>query len=154
MSTFHIKVSKDERVSILISIGLVVVGYLSSVTNCNPGIFARFGSLLVCTGVIFSLKGLPQTLDAVQPIYEREIKNLRDAIESLCTGHKFEEGIRAEMSRKLEPEITALEQKMKRTIFALKKRLLHTEGTIVIVGTLIWGFGDYLVPCIYQLCPK
>ncbi len=154
MSTFDIKISKDEKHSIYASLGLLIGGYVLAVVICDPTMFARFGSLIVCVGVIFGIKGLPQLLDAVQPIYEEQIKQLRDGIESACKGHQFETDIRAAMAENVEPEIVKLEQKMSRTMFSVKNRLLRIEGAIVIIGTLIWGFGDLLVPCVNQFCQK
>ena len=154
MSTFDIKITKDEWHSIYATIGLIVGGYVLAIAICDPDMFARFGALIVCIGVIFSVKGLPQLLDAVQPIFEQETQRLRDAIEAACIGHEFEENIREAMSKTVEPKITELEQKMSRTMFSVKNRLLRIEGAIVIIGTLVWGFGDYLVPCINFFCQK
>jgi hypothetical protein len=154
MSTFDIKISKDEWYSIFASIALFIAGYIFAITICESTMFARFGSLIVCIGVIFSVKGLPQLMDAVQPIYEHQAQLLRDGIKAACDGHEFEEYIRAEMSKAVEPKITELEQKMSRTIYSVKNRLLRIEGAIVIIGTLVWGFGDYIVPCIGYFCQK
>ena len=154
MSTFEIKISKDERHSIYASTGLLLSGYILAIAICDPVMFARFGSLIVCVGVIFGIKGLPQLLDAVQPIYKKEIQKLRDAIDAACNGHEFEAHIRAATAEKVEPEIAKLEQKLSRTLFSVKNRLLRIEGAIVIIGTLVWGFGDWLVPCINQFCQK
>ena len=150
MSTFKVKLSDDELHSIYASIGLCIFGYVLAILIADPIMFARFGSVIVCIGVIFSVKGLPQLLDAVQPIFEEEIQELRNAFEAICNEREVEETIRTPMTE----NITELENKMSRTLFALKKRLLQIEGGIVIIGTLIWGFGDYLVPCIELFCKK
>lgn len=154
MSTYKIKISKDERHSIYASVFLFIFGYALAIGICDPAMFARFGSLIVCIGVIFGVKGLPQQMDAVLPIYEKQIQKLRDFVESSCQEHEFEPHIRHAMAEKVEPEIVDLEQKMKRTMYSLKSRFLKIEGGVVIIGTLVWGFGDYLVPCLNQLCQK
>lgn len=128
MDIYDIKISKSEWQSIYISIGLSIAGYLLAITLCDPDMFARFGSLVVCIGVIFGIKGFPQILDAVEPIYQEQVDKLRATIEKACAGHQFEEQIRAEMDSKVEPKIKEHEQKTSRTVFAVKKRVLQIEG--------------------------
>lgn len=152
MSTYKIKMSKEERYSIYATIALIVVGYALAFTLCNPSLFARFGAIVVCVGVFFSLKGLPQILEAIQPIFQSEISELNQAVEQVLEANPDNHKLRSDMEKKVKPQIAELENKLDRSLFAVKKRFLQLEGGIVIVGTLIWGFGDYLVLCSGQNC--
>ncbi|WP_223671195.1 hypothetical protein [Kangiella shandongensis] len=145
MSSFNIKVSKEEKQSIYVSSGLLILGYALATFMKSPDMFARFGSLIVCVGVLFSIKGLPQLVDSAKSIYDEQIKMLRDSIESACEGHQYETEMRAQMAEVVEPEIVKLEISMNKQVHFVRNRLLRIEGAIVIVGTLTWGFGDLLV---------
>jgi hypothetical protein len=152
MTTFNIKVSKEGRRSIFVTGLLLLIGYGLALFMCEPVMFARFGSLIVCVGVLFSIKGLPETLDSIQPIFQSEIDLLKDKMEQLCVGHPSEGALRKSFKEIMDPKISEIEKRMNRTIFSQKKRLLHLEGGIVIIGTLIWGFGDFAVPSICEFC--
>lgn len=152
MSIFEIKLSKEERRSIYVTGFLLLIGYGLALVMCEPLMFARFGSLIVCVGVLFSIKGLPEILDSVQPIFQTEIDLLKNTMEKMCVGHPSEDALRKSFKEVMDPKISEIEKKMNRTIFSLKKRLLHLEGGIVILGTVIWGFGDYVVPSICKFC--
>ena len=137
MSVYKVKLSKEEKHSIIIAIMLSLVGYIIAMFTC-PDVFARFGSLIVCIGVIFGVKGLPVLLDHATPIYENEFDKVNEKIEELIPeGHPSKNEIKEKV------EQASLE--MKRTLYAVKQRLYKIEGGVIIIGTIIWGFGDYVV---------
>lgn len=47
----------------------------------DPAMFPRFGSVIICIGVIFGVKARPQLLDAAQPVFEEEIQEIRNALD-------------------------------------------------------------------------
>lgn len=135
MSVYQIKLTKEELYPIYISIVLVIVGYVLSIYT-NAEIFPRFGALIVCVGVYFGVKALPAKIDHAAPIFKSRMDELREEV------NKFPECKEKEL---LKAKITEDEYKQNRTLFSLKNRLFKIEGGIIIIGTLIWAFGDCFV---------
>jgi len=46
---------------------------------------------------------------------------------------------------KLESHLQEYLSGTSKTIDQVKQRLLKIEGGVIIIGTLVWGFGDFLV---------
>jgi hypothetical protein len=137
MSLFFVSISKEERTSLVLAMVLTIIGYGISMVTCSD-VFPMFGALIVCVGVLFSIKGLPTLLDDVESSYEGDIEKARNNIQaSIPDGHPDKGKIREQ----LESDIA----KAQRTMHYLKMRIFRIEGGIIIAGTIIWGFGDYVV---------
>ena len=142
-----LKLSNAETYSIYISIALGIVGYIISLFTCDD-VFPRFGSLIVCIGVFFSIKDLPKRLDVIQAVFQDEIQLMRATVDELTKNNPAD----INMKKQMESPIKKAENKMHQTLFEARNRMLKIEGSIIIAGTLIWGFGDYFVPKTYLSC--
>ena len=142
-----IPLSNIEKHSIYASLVVAVTGYVISLFSCDD-VFPRFGSVLVCIGVLFSIKDLPNKIDVIKSACQPEIDLMRNTVESITKEHPS--GI--EMKKQMELSIRKMEAEMNRTIFSQRNRILRIEGSIIIIGTLIWGFGDLFVPNNYLSC--
>ncbi len=147
--------SKDEKMSITLSVFVSILGYVIAVFTCDD-VFARFGALVVCVGVYFGSKGFSlrasKIMEVADDVWESNVQEMLAIVEST------ESKIPKEFVEKAKAEILSkskeLKAKAKREAFALEMRLIKVESSIIMAGTLIWAFGDYLVPEIYSLCTQ
>jgi hypothetical protein len=140
------KLSKDETHSIAAAALVGISGYLLSLLTCE-GIFPRIGAVIVCIGVFFATRGFALRMDTFEPVVEEMKKK------------KIDEGIAMLDSRRGEVPDDDLEKAKKafldqarkiendgrRKIYRLKLRLIRVESSIIMAGTLIWAFGDWMV---------
>ncbi|GGC79338.1 hypothetical protein [Marinobacter halophilus] len=152
MFSYKFKLSKDEKHSIYATIVLLLVGYLIAAGICEPTMFARFGALAVCVGIIFSMKGLPEIIEAARPRFTDHAQEMRELADKMFVDKGLDSEQRESAHSKLEPLIEEYISGTGKTIDMVKRRLLRIEGTIVVIGTLVWGFGDYLVLEGIQAC--
>ena len=145
MDDFKFKLSRDEWHSIYGTMILLVVGYVISLGIGDPTVFARFGALIVCVGIIFSMKGLPEIMESARPSFESHADELREWAERKFAEEGLDTSERKEAIIKLEPLLQEYLSGTSKTIDKVKQRLLRIEGTVVVIGTLVWGFGDCLV---------
>lgn len=138
--------SKDEKHSIYISIFLGVLGYVIALFT-YPDVFARFGALIVCIGVYFGAKGFTLTSSKIAPIADKMMEEkIRKGLEYLDTKKtEFSEQLVEENKLKFLEKSKELKSKRNRSIYALEMRVVRVESWIIMAGTLIWAFGDYLV---------
>lgn len=146
MDDFEFEMSKDEWRSIYVTILLLGTGYLVSLGIGDPTMFSRFGALVVCIGVIFSIKGLPEIIEAARPHFESHAEEMREWAQNKFIEEGLDPEQRKEAIAKLEPLLEQYLSNTSKTIDRVKQRLLRIEGTVVVIGTLVWGFGDLLVP--------
>ena len=119
---------------LFLAVGLVV-SYYWPATNASP----RSGSLVVCIGIFFALRELR---DSFKADYDVEFDN-------------FE-------SKRAETDIVPSEQDLKSrargtTDYAQDvsksrrdsniRRVMTIDTSILIFGTIVWGFGDLLFEC-------
>lgn len=155
MDIYNQPLSKDERKSISLSALFALLGYLIALFTCCD-VFARFGALVVCTGVYFGAKGFSLRSNKItaiaEKIWEEDIQKILSAFESKKsdTPKEFVEKAKAQFSGKSKE----LEAKKNRSVYALEMRWLRVESYIIIAGTLIWAFGDYLVLELYISCAQ
>lgn len=136
---------------------LAITGYLLALFFCEPMIFSRFGSLIVCVGIYFSAQGLLQILDVLQDALDKEVSDVRaenDRCIALSSREKdHNEAALTQLKIEQEKTIIIFESERRKNLSSIKMRILKLESLIVSGGTLIWGFGDYLVPKLAPLCP-
>jgi len=152
MNTDEIPLSREEKTSIYITAGLAVTGYIISTFTCDD-VFPRFGALIVCTGVLFGVKGLTITLDHASPIFEAQFKKIKEKLDvryQKLKGKAKDEEL-TELRENSLQHIKDEENKIKRMLYSIKKRILYVEGRIIAFGTLVWGFGDYTISSRYLL---
>ncbi|PHR84933.1 MAG: hypothetical protein COA59_03585 [Colwellia sp.] len=64
---------------------------------------------------------------------------------------KIPKEFQAVAKAKLLVQLKESKAKASRRAYALEMRLIKVESNIVMVGTLIWAFGDYLVPEMFSV---
>ncbi|MFT6900760.1 MAG: hypothetical protein ACJAXS_000940 [Colwellia sp.] len=144
--------TKFEKVSIALSLFIIVLGYVIAIFTCAD-VFARFGALVVCVGVYFASKGFSLNASKISEvageIWEANENPILAIIES--EESKIPKEFQADAKAKLLAQSKELKVKADRKAYALEMRLIKVESNIIMVGTLIWAFGDYLVPEIFSL---
>lgn len=147
MDTKEIPLSKDEKYSICAAALLFALGYLLAMYIC-PTMLQRFGGLIICIGVYFSMKGLPEKLEVIKQVGNEALQEPLVVVDEM-----FKQGIiSAENKAQVTADIKARESKMSQLTFFTKRRLLIIEGSIVVLGTIINSWGDLIVHSINQTC--
>lgn len=149
------KFSNDEKHSIATAILVGTAGYVISVFTCED-IFPRFGAVIVCIGVYFATRGFALRMDIFEPVAEdmkrKHIDQCLDVLESR-RGEIPDDQVDEAKKCFLE-QAKKIDNDARRKIYRLKLRLLRVESSIIMVGTLIWAFGDWLVFSGYMTCPQ
>jgi len=147
------KLSKEEKRSIAISVVVGITGYLVSMFTCED-VFPRFGAVIVCVGILFATRGFTLRMDTFEPIAGEMQKKLID------DGLRLLESRRGEISDDQVDEakdaflkgVKKQNHETRGKVYRLKLRLIRVESSIVIAGTLIWAFGDWMVYSYYLSC--
>jgi len=145
MSDYEFELSSSECQSIRATIFLLIVGYLTSLGIDDPTMFARFGALIVCLGVVFSMKGFSEIMESARSRVESHADELREWAEQRFVEESLSDSERKAGMTKLESHLQEYLSGTSKTIDQVKQRLLKIEGGVIIIGTLVWGFGDFLV---------
>jgi hypothetical protein len=152
MSISKLPFSKFEKISITLSIFIIMLGYVIAIFTCAD-VFARFGALVVCVGVYFASKGFSLNASKISEVagevWEENEKEMLAITES--EDSKIPREFQADAKAKLLARSKELKAKASRSAYALEMRLIKVESNIIIVGTLIWAFGDYLVPEMFSM---
>lgn len=147
MATRKIPLSNDEKYSICAAAVLFALGYLISAYIC-PTILQRFGGLIICIGVLFGVKGLPDKVDVTTDIVKEELQEISSAIEDLFKNAIIDQETKSSLLR----AHGATCDKIDLLNLRVKTRLLRIEGLVVVFGTIINSWGDLIVYSIYQSC--
>lgn len=132
--------TKYEKIAISSTSIIAVTGLYCGLET--EGInFARSGALIVIVGVIFGLFDLPSRLSEIDILANNETEKARlKAITSIEStgGRKEDAEIAADAAIKdIISKINSLARKK-------RNQLVLIEACIVVIGTLIWGFGDLI----------
>lgn len=134
--------SKYEKIAISLSAIIAVAGLACGLSTKGMN-FARSGALIVIVGVIYGLLDLPSRLAEIDSWAKNEGINAKP---KLLASMKAE-GVSDEDAEKV------FEQVLGETIIEInaaarnkRKWLVFVEGAILVLGTLIWGFGDLVNP--------
>ena len=134
--------SSEESSSIAISTLLLIGGYIWAVYSC-PATFARFGALLVCVGIILAyldLRGIWEESKMLSELDKRQtIKHLSEITEP----SKSQE--HAERFMYHSEIVSEIFDNNIQSANSRKKQAMLIEVAIIIVGTIVWAFGDLLV---------
>ena len=107
---------------------------------------SRAGSLVVCIGVIFSVSRVNEILSAKVGKFVAE--NYNDVFSEVfaATGQELEQSFTAEQKSKLEAELyKSMVGDINDELDKRKRKLKLHEVAIILAGTLLNGFGDWLV---------
>lgn len=126
------KMDKTEVFSILLSSAVLLAGAFAGYFH-EPMDFARSGSVLVVIAVFFTVFGAKPKLDnlLVTATVKHSTASLKYDFDMANKEDK-------ELSEKLDNYIERIKNEVERRSF----RALKVEAAILVVGTLIWGFGD------------
>ncbi len=138
MNTLKIPFSKEEKHSIFLTVLTLITGYAISLFT-SADVFSRSGAIIVCIGIYISMLELTKSIDAA-------LKNSEVRLKKLTKKHNH-----PTPNKEINKIAAMAKKEMRGKGQALKSRILRTEGYILIVGTLTWGFGDLLVPSPYIL---
>ncbi|MDH5730856.1 MAG: hypothetical protein OEZ58_17855 [Gammaproteobacteria bacterium] len=134
--------TKREKSAIALSVIFLGIGAAISMYYSKWHFFQRSGSLVVVVGVWFTFVDLREkvlmTVNSVEKLFKNEKQ-------------KLEEYLRKK--EKTEEQAKALIEQLHDALFVkdlpvvvedTRKRLKFVESSILIVGTVVWGFGDFL----------
>lgn len=131
-----------EKIAISSTVIIAAAGLYCGLTT--EGInFARSGSLIVIIGVIFGLLDLPSRLSEIDIWVKDQAENIKSSvIESIAPNSENNEHAEIAFDKAAKQAISDINSE------ARKKRiqLILIEGIILVIGTLIWGFGDLINP--------
>ena len=127
----------------------LLVGFSLSVHNCSFLWLARSGSVVTAVGIWFAGLGLRDRVETVPTFVEAQFEICLQEILAIAAngGISGEEAARAAERIK-----TEVQMELGSLARAASKRLLRVELSILIAGTLVWGFGD-LVAFSFASCP-
>lgn len=138
----HVKPSYHELVAIVITLLVLVLGYLWGMYT-NPNNFTRIGELIVVIGILFAGLDLSGRLSLVDEWVLATLERIRPAVVPAQT-EKGQEKAQAKLERReiLENHVTT---DVKEATDKARSRLRFIEVSILILGSLICGFGDLTV---------
>ncbi|WP_329740752.1 hypothetical protein [Dyella sp. A6] len=128
-----------ERIAIISSAGLLLIGIEADVV-CHAGHwFARSGALVTVVAILFAALDLKDRLSSVPAWVETQLLRSRDAIRQMgktgglddATCETFVDKVVSEVRKDVQCELRKA-----------SGRALLVELILFIVGTIVWGFGD------------
>lgn len=137
------------HISAIIYAGIAAVilfgGYFAAVHLADPPLFARFGSLVVASGIVFGILGVDGTIKRDLQFFQQIYEAMRD-----------DEIAEVQKKDQLNPnDVVSIVTTSFDKAFASKtfsdlseKIIRHTwylDAVILLAGTLVWGFGDLLI---------
>jgi len=141
-SKAHVKPSYHELVAVVITLLLLVLGYLWGMYT-TPNNFTRVGELIIVTGILFAGLDLSGRLSLVDEWVAATIERIRPVVLPAWS-RKDQEKAQAKIERReiLESHVTT---DVKQATDKARSRLRFIEVSILILGSLICGFGDLTV---------
>jgi hypothetical protein len=138
----HVKPSYHEKAAIGITLVILILGYIWGMYT-QPRNFVRSGSLIVVTGIAFAALDLTGRLFLVDEWLVGRLKRIRPALVT-AVGKKGQEKAQEKIERReiLEGNVTS---GVKEATDKARTRLRFIEVSILILGTLVCGFGDLIV---------
>jgi hypothetical protein len=138
----HVRPSYHEVTAIGITLVILVLGYLWG-SYTDPHNFTRAGELIVVTGIIFAGLDLTGRLSLVDEWMVARLERIRPVIVP-GWGKRGQEQAQEKIERReiLEENVTS---GVKEATDKARSRLHYIEISILILGSLICGFGDLVV---------
>ena len=133
---------KYEKLAIGVSsiIGLVGLACGLYIEGSN---FSRSGALIVIVGIIYGLQELPSRLANIDSWAREEAKKIKPTIIKNIQEQGADEGTAQTVYEKaVDITIEEINTHAKK----MRKQLVRIGTMILIIGTLIWGFGDLVNP--------
>jgi len=165
---FEIKISKLQHwlieskygvhsaaiILVLVSLAVLFVSLLLDIHLPNIGWFQRGGSVVVCSAVYFAYKNYPDELklfimltptyrDAHEMVIEQQNEQRKKKKISMTNDDFTEINQSLEKAyRKMESGFAYLNSTK---IQRLVRNTLLIEASVLVIGTIIWGYGDLLI---------
>ena len=138
----HVKTSYHEMVAVGITVLITALGYVWGMRTL-PINFTRAGELIVVTGILFAGLDLAGRLSLVDEWVVNQLERIRPVILP-GWNRKDQEKAQARIDRRevLEGHVTT---DIKEATDKARARLRFIEISILILGSLICGFGDLVV---------
>jgi hypothetical protein len=138
----HVRASYHEIVAVAITLLITVLGYVWGMRTL-PINFTRAGELIVVTGILFAGLDLSGRLSLVDEWVVSQLERIRPVILP-GWNRKDQEKAQARIDRRevLEEHVTT---DIKEATDKARARLRLIEISILILGSLICGFGDLVV---------
>jgi len=138
----HVMTSYHEKVAIGITLAILILGYVWGMYT-RPFNFTRSGALIIVTGIIFAALDLTDRLTLVEEWVVARLERIRPTIIPAWS-KKGQERIDEKIKRRaiLEENVTS---RVKEATDKARARLRFIEVSILILGTLVYGFGDLIV---------
>lgn len=134
------KLSKTESIAIGVSVSILIAGYIWGLYT-KPVNFARTGSLVTIVGIWFAMLDLAGWLDrAFDQWVERQIQDIGPIPPAF--GKNAEARTRERQERR-QSQVAGIRMGFAEKKEQAKRRLRTVEGLILILGTFVWGFGDF-----------
>jgi hypothetical protein len=137
-----VKSSYHEILAVVITLAILIFGYLWGMYT-RPSNFARSGTLIIITGIIFAALDLSGRLAHVDEWVVARLRKIRPAI-TPASNKKDQERVTAQIDQReiLEGSVTS---GVREATDKARARLRIIEVFILIVGSLVHGFGDLIV---------
>ena len=142
VSKAQVKPSYHEKIAIGITLAILILGYAWAMYTTAFN-FARAGSLIVATGIIFAALDLSGRFTLLDDWVVARLDRIRPTL-APASSKKGQEIVQEKIERRelLEGNVTS---GVKEATDHARVRLRFIEVTILILGTLVCGFGDLLV---------
>jgi len=130
---------KYEIYAILLSICTAITGFLVAVLWQEAHWFARSGAVVTVIGIIFaSLKLSDRVAKAIELANSKIQEHRADFLQNLIN-RGMDQANAEKLFLKFEAEIRG---EVATSVQEFNRRFLKVEISVLIAGTLLWGFGD------------
>lgn len=135
--------SQPEQYAVGLSV-VVVIGFaLLSTALCSGATFARSGPVVIVVAIVFGSLHLRSRLDR----WKQVVRCVADETKATLLNEVGATPERIEAA--VDQAVAQAKRELIPMVEAAKKRLIRTEASLLIAGTMIWGFGDLL----FFACP-
>ncbi|MHB1544269.1 MAG: hypothetical protein ACYCVU_06770 [Gammaproteobacteria bacterium] len=136
------KSSYHEKIAIGITLVILVLGYVWGMAT-QPFNFARSGSLIIITGIIFAALDLAGRLTLVDKWVIARVEETGPAAIADPARKNRDKAYREIKRQEIAED--AITRRIQVATDKARMRLRFVEVSILILGTLIYGFGDLIV---------
>ena len=129
--------TKEEVTVLVVSFCLALLGVLIDLGSSGSWFaFQRTGSLIVCVGIVFAALDIKSIYELDYEENLRALERDRVDIDIVFDDNQLDEEVRGSTNYLRKRSLTLKESGQRRVV------LIDTG--VIIAGTLIWGFGDWI----------
>ena len=125
----------------------IVVGFYWLDLTYGCGFFQRGGAALVVYTVLVGIYSMRERAEYGDELYAIQREQSLIAQEMYAADHEVRPETQLRLRRDIEPRLKALDKRLERLQDAGDRffGLRLVEGPLLVLGTLIWGFGDLVL---------